>query len=203
MTSILKVDNIQNASGTSALSIDSSGNLDLANKGGQILEVLAMNCDGEDYVVRSGTYTSTNVTAAQSLTTTYATATGSEVSYTPPSGTKAVIYEFNYAHRAVDTHGVCHVRLILDGSEIVYARTNISANSAHNGRIHFKWVIPIGGTTSTNTGRLASWTTAKTIKLEAREYGSGNEVNLHQTNHWNGSGNNYFIAPTLTITAIG
>ena len=203
MTSILKVDNIQNASGTSALSIDSSGNLDLANKGGQILEVLAMNCDGEDYVVRSGTYTSTNVTAAQVLTTSFVTVTGSEVSYTPPTGTKAVVYEFNYSFRHVDSHPVFHVRLDLDGSEVVYARTNVSGNSALGGRVHFKWVIPIGGTASSNTGRVASWSTAKTIKLEARDFGSSNEANLHQTYHWNGSASAQFAAPSICITAIG
>ena len=203
MTSILKVDNIQNASGTSALSIDSSGNLDLANKGGQILEVLAMNCDGEDYVVRSGTYTSTNVTTHQGLTTTFADVTGSSVAYTPPTGTKVVIYEFNYQVRGVDAHGIAHLKFMIDTAEVVYARSNISANSAMSGRYHFKWAIPIGGTTSANTGRIASWSSAKTLKLQAREYGSSNETNMHQSQHWNGSGTSTFMAPSICITAIG
>ena len=167
-----------------------------------VLEVVSLNCDGGSVTVPTGTYTSTNVTTHQSLTTSYATLTGSELAYTAPAGATAVIYEFNFSHRHVDAHPVFHVRFEIDGSEVVYARTNVSANSAHNSRIHFKWVIPIGGTASANTGRVASWSSAKTLRLRVREYGSGNEANLHQMGHWNGSGTATFAAPTLMITAV-
>lgn len=203
MTSILKVDNIQNASGTSALSIDSSGNIDLTNKAGQALEVLAMNCDGEDYVVRSGTYTSTNVNSSLNLSTTYQVVTGSQITYTPPTGTKSVVYQFNFQIRGIDAHGIAHLKFFVDGTEIVYARTNLSANSAMAGRYQYQWVVPIGGTTSSNTGRQSSWTTGKVMKLEAREYGSSNESRIHESAHWNGSGTNTFMAPSICITSIG
>jgi len=203
MASIIGVETLQHTNGTTAATIDSSGNLDLANKAGQVLEVLAMNCDGESYVVKSGTYTSTNVTTHQGLTTTYADVNGSSVNYTPPAGTKAVVYEFNFHCRGVDAHGITHMKFYVDGSEVVYARTNISGNSAHSGRHHFRHVVSIGGTANSNTGRLASWSGAKVLKMTAREYGSSNEMNLHQTTHWDGGGSNQFIQPTLTITAIG
>ena len=44
--------------------------------GGVVKEQLSMICDGQNYTVSSGTYTPTNVTAAQALTTSYATVTG-------------------------------------------------------------------------------------------------------------------------------
>ena len=203
MASIIGVNEIQHTNGTSAATIDSSGNLNLANKAGQVLEVLAMNCDGENYVVRSGTYTPMNVTAAKSFTSTYADMDGSSISYTPPAGTKAVIYEFDFHLRAVDTHGIAHIKFYVDGSEVVYAKSNYSGNSAYSSRCHFQRVIHIGGTADANTGRLASWTGAKTLKLQGREYGSSNEMNYHQTMHWDGSGTREFVQPTLTITAIG
>ena len=42
----------------------------VSGAGSNIKERLVMLCDGEDYTVSSGTYTSTNVTAKQDLTTT-------------------------------------------------------------------------------------------------------------------------------------
>lgn len=203
MASELGVQTIQHTNGTTAATIDSSGNLELANKGGQVLEVLAMNCDGEDYVVRSGTYTSTNVNSSLNLSTTYQVVTGSQITYTPPTGTKSVVYQFNFQIRGIDAHGIAHLKFFVDGTEIVYARTNLSANSAMAGRYQYQWVVPIGGTTSSNTGRQSSWTTGKVMKLEAREYGSSNESRIHESAHWNGSGTNTFMAPSICITSIG
>ena len=63
-------------------------------KQGQVLETLAGVCDGRTVVVESGSYTLPNVTTSLSLTSTYTTVTGSEISYTPPPNTKQVIYIF-------------------------------------------------------------------------------------------------------------
>ena len=81
--------NLANLLGTSTTVPSSS-----ISGGGIVKEQLAMICDGQNYTVSSGTYTPTNVTAAQALTTSYATVTGSELSYTPPSGTTCVVYDF-------------------------------------------------------------------------------------------------------------
>ena len=59
--------------------------------GSNILERLAMLCDGEDYTVSSGTYTPTNVTAAAGTSSTFSTLGGSAITYTPPSGATGVL----------------------------------------------------------------------------------------------------------------
>ena len=76
-----------------ALSLIKSESL-AAGAGTNVLEQLSMICDGQNYTVSSGTYTSQNVTALQILTTSYADVTGSTISYTPPAGATCVIYEF-------------------------------------------------------------------------------------------------------------
>ena len=167
-----------------------------------VLEVVSLNCDGGSVTVPTGTYTSTNVTTKMDLTTSYAAVTGSQIDYTPPSDATAVIYEFNFQIRGIDAHGIAHVRFQIAGTEITNARTHLSANSALAGRYHFRWVIPIGGTASNATGRQATWTSAKQLRLQAREYGSSNESRIHEAQHWNGSSANTFMAPTLMITAV-
>ena len=62
------------------------------NRKGQILETLAGVCDGRSVAVSSGTYTLPNVTAHQSLTSTYQVITGSTINYKPPTGTTQVVY---------------------------------------------------------------------------------------------------------------
>ena len=68
--------------------------------------------------------------------------------------------------------------------------------------MHFQWTIPIGGVTAAATGRQATWTTAKELRMEYRDYGSSNYGKLHETTWWDGVGGNQFHRPQIKITAI-
>lgn len=195
MASILKVDEIQNSAGT-PLFVDG-----YPRRPGQILEVLASPCDGSSVTVGSGTYTVQNVTTQQTLSTAYQDLTGSTLSYTPPSGATRVIYEFSFAMRWEQDHAITHHKFFIDGVEVVYARFNRSGRYPED-KITFEWPIAIGGSGDTNTGRQASWTTAKTLKVQSRWYSASNARNAHGTNYWDGVGANVFIMPTIKITAI-
>ena len=52
---------------------------------GQILETIACMCDGRTVTVPSGSYTITDVTLAQTASTSWVTTNGSEINYTPPT----------------------------------------------------------------------------------------------------------------------
>ena len=169
-----------------------------------IKEQLAMLCDGQNYVVDSGTYTPTDVTSGQALTTSYADITGSSIAYTPPSGTLAVIYNFIFECRQGSTHhGIGHFKLFIDSDEVVHGRQGMSANSMLCTELNYKYVIPIGGSADTDTGRQATWTSAKTLKMQGREHGSSNTFTLHTSYYWDGSASGQFRRPSLIITAIG
>ena len=167
-----------------------------------VLEMIPMLCDGGNYTGISGTYTPTNVTAAQALTTSYATVTGSQISYTPPSGTTCVIYDFNFQFAFYDANGIAHFRFYIDSDEVTNQRLNLSGQYPEI-MPTLRYVIPIGGTASTTTGRQATWTSAKTLKIQSREYGSSNEAFLHSTTYWDGGSTDTFHQPNLVITSIG
>ena len=118
--------------------------------GGIVNEQLAMICDGQNYTVSSGTYTPTNVTAVQELTTSYVTVTGSELSYTPPSGTTCVVYDFCLQFAFVDANGIAHFRFYIDSDEVTNQRLNLSGQYPEFVTT-LRYVIPIGGTASTAT----------------------------------------------------
>lgn len=169
---------------------------------GEIIEVLTSICDGSQVEVLSGTYTFPTATT-QDFSTTYANASGSNITYTPPTGTKQVIYEFEHQQSWNNAHAISHWRLYIDGVEVTGARTSISGYYPEQ-RVHHSWVFNIGGSTSTVTGRQSTWTTAKELKWMAREYGTSNRFdNMNFTTYWDGTGGNEFSYPMIKITAIG
>ena len=198
----IRPNNIASTSGTNAMTIAANGQVTFATNpilgSGQILEKVSSVCDGSTV----NGYTFQNVSAAQNFTTSYADVTGSSISYTPPAGTTQVVYEFNYHASFHDNHAIASLKFFIDSDEVVYGRHTYGASTNFHGRLTFKWVINIGGSADTNTGRLASWSGAKTLKLQGREYGSNNESAIHSTAYWENTGTGQLSIPTLTITSI-
>ena len=188
--SILKANNIQNIGGTNHFS-----------KPGMVIETLSSVCDGSSRAVQSGTYTFQNVTAAVASTDSYADIGGSVMAYTPPTGATQVRYSFQFSSYSVTTHDINHYKFFIDSAEVVYSRHSRSAQYQES-KYSFEWFINIGGTADANTGRQATWTTPKTLKMQVRRYGSGNYNNLHGTRYWDGISSNQFSMPTLMIEAI-
>jgi hypothetical protein len=193
----LRVDTVANSGGTPVL----VGGY--PTRPGQIIEYLTSPCDGSSVVGLSGTYTWPNVTAAQDFNTTYATVTGSQISYTPPAGASKVVYKFDFAYRwDVTAHSIQNYKFLIDGVEVLQSRHSKSAQYLEN-RSTFEWTISIGGATSTNTGRLATWTAPKTLLLQARRHAtSSNGGFIHQTFYWDGADSKQFSLPSLSIIAI-
>lgn len=168
-----------------------------------IKEQLVMLCDGNDYTVSSGTYTSTSVTAAQTPIATYADVNGSSISYTPPSGTTMVLYEYIFTFAFKDNYPLCHFKFLIDSDEVTYARHSIGTSNNPQSLHSMRYAIPIGGTADTTTGRQATWTTAKTLKMQVRMYSGNNEGRLFESKHWDGSSSNEIHMPKLMVTSYG
>ena len=175
---------------------------------GMVIEQFFSPCDGSAITVQSGTYTVQNVTTLQNNSGTWADLTGSTITYTPPTGTQTVIYEFSYQLSYEDMNASANSKLLLDDVEVVYARASYSGwNGSYNekGRVYFKWGFHIGGSADANSGRVASWTSGKTIKLQVRSYSTSYEYRFHEMQYWEGSAVDdaaAFTMPLIGITAI-
>jgi len=173
-----------------------------AYKAGSIIEEVSSPCDGSQIAVGSGTYTVQDVTAAQYLgSNSYADLTGSSITYTPPSIATRVVYEFSFQATYDDGYGVIHSKFFIDSDEVVSARHNLRGYYWSQ-RALFRWVINIGGTADTDDGRLASWTSAKTLKMQVREYSTSNDAVCHQTKTWDGANTVQFSKPVISLKAI-
>lgn len=168
---------------------------------GATLETFTSLCDGSSVTVSSGTYTTTNVTAVQTPSITYADLTGSAITYTPPSDASRVIYEFSFQQSPTAGHDIGHYKFYIDGVEATDARMSISSNTLLQTKVVFTWVVSIGSANAA-TGAQATWTTGKEMKLQVRAYAAANDQKLHGTYYWDGTISEQFSRPMLTITAI-
>ena len=196
--------NIGTGTAGQAITVATNGGLEFATVSGtNVIEMLSSPCNGTQVTVPSGNYTMADVTAVQSMTTSYADLTGSSISYTPPTGTTRVIYRF-YFHMGYDsTYGALHTRFYIDSDEVTDAReTHYGYTLAVKNQ--FEYTINCNASSgSTAHGDLTSWTSAKTLKIQAREYNSGNTAVCHSLKLWDGAADTTTVSvPSLTIIAL-
>lgn len=179
---------------------------EMADGPGRILEQFLLPCDGIAYTARSGTYTPTAVTAGQDLTTTYGYISGSTITYTPPAGTKLIIYKFVMSPTSVAA-GIGFYKVELGGVDVTDSRQAIGDYYGYgNGRRTFEWSFAIGGTANAATGRLnafSDWSSGLVIKLKGKEYSASIDAAVHGTYYEDdGTFGNMFSRPLIGITAI-
>tara|TARA_R100001463_G_scaffold29174_2_gene66475 strand:+ start:901 stop:1539 length:639 start_codon:yes stop_codon:yes gene_type:complete len=167
-----------------------------------VIEQFFYPCNGETVTTSAGDITLSNVTALQDGTTTYTDLTGSSITYTPPAGTKTVIYKFHFMCSKVgDGHQFGHFRFYIDSDEVTKAFLTYAAEDIE-GMVAFEWPIRIGGTADTTTGRVASWSSGKTLKLKFRDYSSSGDSKAHETTTTDGTNDDTFVMPRIGITAL-
>ena len=177
-----------------------------------VLEVIQGICDGRVITVPSGTYTLPNVTAEQIHNTSYSDVTGSSITYTPPENAKYVLYRFDFKWLSHGSSGITHFRLYLDSTEIIPAYRQCAgqysgshSNNHANLPMMVDYVFDLTASSDDiANGELAGWTSAKTIKVQARGYNTTYVPGAHG-NHWfdgtSATGAREYTKPVLNIIA--
>jgi hypothetical protein len=178
---------------------------------GEIIEMLSHSCDGTTMNgAGSRSYTWPTVSAIQAFTTTSTDITGSSIAYTPPTGTKTVLYRFVWKWQDDGYGGISHFKFFIDSTEVIGAYKCIAASyesNAHAENVQvFEYSIDCAAaSTDASAAKFESWTSNKTLKWQGSEYGSSYGASAHK-NTWRdqtGASAPYTLAvPTLTITAI-
>jgi len=206
---------VADGSSGQVMKTDGSGNLSFgaAAGAGQILETVVGMADGRSVTVGSGTYTLGNVTAVQALNATYTDVTGSSIAYTPPTGTKALIYQFDFMWNASTLSGISYHRILIDGTVVTPTKTCVASdyNSYHHAHQPQSayWVFDLSvGSNDYANGKVqgSAWTSNKTIKMQMREAdNSSYNCVIHENDFMDNttaSGSDRLRIPKLQITAI-
>jgi len=201
------------SSNTRVLTLPDTGNLTL-NPGHtgplQVLEEFFVPCDGTAVTTAQGSVSIQNVTAAQDVPASMTTCTGSEISYQPPTNTKIVIYTFAFAYTYKDDQNISAFELQLDGTR-VGKRPNTVRGYNNNYQpiiITHPFRIEPSLSADPDVGRVQSWSSAKTIRIQMRYWANNYEGAIHKYGEAirasDGSfENNQFSIPCVGIKSIG
>ena len=192
--------------------ISCNGNLFVAGTElGAVVEKFHYYCSGQTHTLKAGGTTSiTDVTASQTLLTSYATITGSSLAYTPPSGASQVNYKFTFAYRGEDATSIIFIKCFLDGTEITVARNTFrfQGNFTESERIIEVPITINGASDDIPNATVNTWSSSKTFHIETRDYDSDYDVTLHSATFFRtgdgatGEIGPLFIKPMVEITAI-
>jgi hypothetical protein len=122
---------------------------------------------------------------AQSATTTYADIDGSSIVFTPVSASSKIIYKYYFQQSLVAGVAIGHYRFLSDG--VVQTESPRSIVDSRDIIVPFIY-------------QLDSWgTSARTLKLQGREYTAGNEVRWHATYLMDGAISTVLVRANLEI----
>ena len=131
-------------------------------------------------------------TATQNATSTYADLDGSSISFTPVSASSKIIYRYVFYQATAGGNGLGHFKLLLDGTEQTESKFTafVSLSGYGEGFVGHEYLLDSWGTS------------AKTLKLQAREYDAANAVKFHETAYVDGAVSSVLVRAVLTITEI-
>jgi hypothetical protein len=181
---------------------DGSSYVELSPSGssGEVAEIVAGICDGRTVIAKSGSYILQDGTP-YFTTTTYADIAGSSIAYTPPTGTKTVIYEFIFHVSTVAGISLNHFRFMIDGVEVTLTKMQCGGGAYTNEFKNYTVVIEIG-TNDVANGKVLTWTTPKTLKVQGRVYAATYQVTCNQASIIDGAVAPIAVKPQLKITSV-
>ena len=195
-----------NGSGALSFATPAAGNTNAL----QVLEEFFVPCDGTAITTAQGSVSIPNVTAYQDVPASLTTCTGSEISYQPPANTKIVIYTFSFMYTYKDDQNISGFELQLDGTRVGKRPHTIRGYnySYQPAIITHPFRIESGLSADSSVGRVQSWSSAKTIRVQMRYWASNFEGRIHMCGEGfrasDGSfENNQFSIPCIGIKAIG
>ena len=173
----------------------------------QVLEQFYLLADGRSVSTSNGTVTTTNVTTDPNLTDSFAEASGSSLTYHPPTGTTEIIYEYKFliAENNSNDRYLIGYYVDIDGSEILESRTSRMGSAEYQDTIDLKYSFRVntGGSNNATTGDRASLSSI-TIKTMIRRWASSYAAKIHRLQYYSGtSAVDITRRPYVGITAIG
>jgi hypothetical protein len=199
---VLKVASANHSSTNAELEFGTTG----SGSSLQVLEQFYGIADGRSFSTSNGTVSTTNVTAYQSLSNSFAEVNGSSLTYQPPTGTTELIYTFELAMRENGSNDrfLTSTYVEIDSTEILESRNSIYATSEYQNSIVIQYGFRIGtGGDNATTGDRGSWTGNKTIRVMACRYNDTYAADLHRLGYYQGSLIDVVRRPYVGITAIG
>jgi len=184
-----------------------------SSSGNNVLEVIDGVADGRTITANSNSYTFQNVTSSTTLNDSYQDVPGTTISYTPPDGATQVAIKYYFKHRGNGYSGIMGYKILVDGTTVLPSNKHVAGNYSNGANNHPQFLCQAsyvfdltGSSDNISQGIFSNWTTAKTIKVQARRYNSTYQA-IVNSNRWfdatNASGTREVDKPVIQIIAYG
>lgn len=172
---------------------------------GEVIEELHAVCNKTSL---HGRCTIQNVTTYQNSSSSYQDIPGSVVTgYTPPEGTKMIVYECTYQMSRKDSHTISNLKLFFkigSGSWIEVTKARSANSGTHrDNKYTSRWVFEVGAASNDNSlGIRTESRPSLSFKWQHRNHNSSHDYILHRTEYWEGGGTDQHSQPMIMIKAI-
>lgn len=179
---------------------------------GNILEQITYIADGRTISTSAGNITVPDITAGTNVTsTTHIDIPGTNIDYTPPSGTTMVLYEVRFSYGYNENSGSSGrmapaVRVTIDGTQINDSRKGHLGTSTTFYDSEMDISVPIliaGASDDIANMKVSSWGSSKTLKTQLATYSSTYQFRVNHSYYYAGTGaiDNVVVPPFVKITA--
>jgi hypothetical protein len=168
-----------------------------------VLEHLIWQPDGRTIKTVNGDKTADNLTASFIPGTTFVDG-GSTIAYTPPTGTKNLLFSMNFNYTRDGTSGpIWLTKITIDGTDWVGSHDSMygGADDYYN-TVNVQRCFQVGASSENiAAGIIGTWTSDKTLEYRVASYSSTYDWKFGNNVYIPGGGENTFQRPTYQLIA--
>ena len=168
-----------------------------------VLEHLIWHPDGRTIKTVNGDKTADNLTATFVPGTTFVDA-GSTIAYTPPEGTKNLLFSMNFNYFRDGTSGpIWLTKITIDGTDWTGSHdSNWNGADDYYNVVNVQRVLQVGAASENiANGIIGTWTSDKTLEYRIASYSTGYDFKFGQNRYIPGGSEDSFQRPTYQLIA--
>jgi len=168
-----------------------------------VLEHLIWQPDGRTIKTVNGDKTAETVTARFVPPASWTNSGGSSIDYTPPEGTKNLLYRFNFNYDYYNGYIIWLTAIHIDGTQVTTSRDSLwgGADDYRNAVSVCRGLQVGADSENIAAGIIGNWTSDKTLQYRIASYNSTYDYYAFSNGYIIGAGDGSYQPPTFELIA--
>ena len=168
-----------------------------------VLEHLIWQPDGRIIKTVNGDKTAETVTARFVPPNSWTNSGGSSIDYTPPEGTKNLLYRFNFNYDYYNGYIIWLTAIHIDGTQVVTSRDSLwGGTDDYRNAVSVCRALQVGAASEDiANGKIGTWTSDKTLQYRIASYNSSYDYYAFSNGYTIGANDGSYQPPTFELIA--
>ena len=168
-----------------------------------VLEHLIWQPDGRTIKTVNGDKTAETVTARFVPPASWANSGGSSIAYTPPEGTKNLLYRFNFNYDYYNGYIIWLTAIHIDGTQVTTSRDSLwGGTDDYRNAVSVCRTLQVGASSENiAAGIIGTWTSDKTLQYRIASYSSTYDYYAFSNGYTIGGSDGSYQPPTFELIA--